>query len=334
MPVTLNIVNRSTKNWPYFKVKTSEKFPKGASPEQYERTQKVLQSSLTSHLLEEVHTSPSSNRLSGQQSMPFYIDADAESLRSYFVEHRGKKELVVSSTGRLNTANYGALAELMTDAIADNVKDPKLLDWVMPSFSTTSDTDTVVASVLFMGATQSYFSYGFSLGCGIPSVIILGEIEDWTNIRRRLGKLEELDREPTQFANMLRPILRNIILPFEDPSSSDVISFWNSIADDDGMSGISIYTGWIVYHLGFCSVPVTVKDNGALIDCTMIAGSAGIQTRPTNELRDGKTVVNDDNEPSDGKTMVNNNNEPSDGEIMVNNNSNNNNNNEPSDSNR
>jgi hypothetical protein len=47
--------------------------------------------------------------------------------------------------------------------IAKNVVDPELRTWIMPDFSTTEESDSVVAAILMMGALQQYFEYRFSL---------------------------------------------------------------------------------------------------------------------------------------------------------------------------
>jgi hypothetical protein len=56
--------------------------------------------------------------------------------------------------------------------IAKNVIDPELRTWIMPAFSTTMNSDKVVAAILIMGAMQQYFQFKFKLICGIPSVTL------------------------------------------------------------------------------------------------------------------------------------------------------------------
>ncbi|EXU98180.1 DUF4419 domain protein [Metarhizium robertsii] len=332
MPVTLNIVNHAAENWRSSRVGTSEKLLELVSPKEHQRTSRVIQSSFGGRLLGENHTSSSPNgfvwaaikaysshhHLSIRPEdvwfaiitqVGFYVKAHAESLRSFFVEHEGKKELIIDVYGSTETVDFGAIAGAMTHLMAKNVKDPELRTWVMPSFSTTSQTDIAVASVLFMGAMQKYFSYTIRMLCGIPSVTLLGEVADWEDILSRLDKLAQLGEEPGQFADMLKPILRNMVLSFTEPSSPAVIRFWNSVADKHQMSGLCTYSGWIAafcfwnekgeaqlsrkcrngtWHAvidsknipaGFCSVPVKVNDNGREFNCTMIAGSVGIQAR-------------------------------------------------------
>ncbi|KAF5531109.1 DUF4419 domain-containing protein [Fusarium napiforme] len=332
MPVTFSVVNHPATTWTSSKVETTESLLRGTSPRDYRRCQGIIRTSFTPSLLQENHISPSRNGLvwsayhaysqhhhltirpedvwfSILTQISFFINANAEELRSFFVAHEGKKKLTVFEAGTLETANIGALAQQLAGLVSKNVKDPELGDWVMPSFSTTTDTDRVVASVLFMGAMQKYFSHGMRLTCGIPSVTLLGEISDWEAILTRLDRLDQLGKEPTEFAEMLRPILKHMIMSFEKPEDAKVRRFWNTIATHNPAdSGTDYITGWITAFcfwdeegkpkyrsqivlgevayptvgidkvpLGVASVPVEINDNGKITPSMMVAGSFGIQ---------------------------------------------------------
>ena len=49
------------------------------------------------------------------------VNANAEALRSYFVAHKEKKELIVEAVGTRYTVDFGSLARQMTDEIDKNV---------------------------------------------------------------------------------------------------------------------------------------------------------------------------------------------------------------------
>ncbi|KAF4975028.1 hypothetical protein FZEAL_8135 [Fusarium zealandicum] len=333
MPVTFNVVNHPATAWISPRVKTPQDLLKQTSPRDFRHCQRIIQTSFTSNTLQEQHISPSENGFVWSAyhaysqhhhltirpedvwfailtQLSFFINANAEDLRAFFVSHEGQKELEVIKAGDLESTNFGSLAQHMASLISKNVKDPELGTWVMPNFSTTSDTDRVVASVLFMGAMQKYFSYTIGLTCGIPSVTLLGDISDWRDILGRLDRLEQLGDEPTQFSEMLRPILNQMIRSFEQPDDPKVIRFWNTIATRNPVdSGTDYITGWITAFcfwddkgvakrrlkthvigdvsyprvkidsvpVGFASVPVTVNDNGNELKSIMVAGSFGIQ---------------------------------------------------------
>lgn len=236
--------------------------------------------------------------------MTFFINAHAEELRSFFVDHKGKKKLEAVS----HIADFARLAVQMGEIIGKNVVDPELKDWILPGFSTTTDSDIVVGSILFMGTMQKYFDYQLTVICGLPSVTLLGCVEDWENILNRLDKLDLLGNEPRQFATMLRPILRRMIQSFTDPTSTEVLDFWNTIVHRNVMgSGTDHLSGWLTAFCfwdeegtakgthnrvlegvtyptvevdkvpaGFASVPVSVDDRGHKYEATMVAGSVGI----------------------------------------------------------
>lgn len=183
--------------------------------------------------------------------LSFYINAHAEELRGKFVSHEGKKELEVKfAIGNRYTIDYGIFAKRMTLEIEKNIVDPELREWALPAFTTTTDNDLVVASVLLMGVVQKYFDYKCYIMCGLPSVTLLGEKADWEIILKRLDKLESFGAEPTEFCALLKPVVSRFVQSFDDPTSKEVIDFWQRIAHlDAGGSGPSYYSGWIT---AFC----------------------------------------------------------------------------------
>lgn len=264
--------------------------------------------------------------------LSFYINRHAEELRELFVTHEGKKDLVVTfPTGTRYMIDFGVFAEEISRLVQENVVDPSLRQWVMPAFTTTTRQDNIIASILLMGVTQQYFHFKWKIACGLPSVTLLGEKRDWELIHHRLDKLETFGVEPSQFCNLLRPVLSCFVKSFDEPASEDTVNFWQRIAHYHmGGSGPSYYSGWITafcfwnedgeslhaisspygetlrldgvaYHWvdstevpsGYSSVPVTVDDNGDLFDAMMVAGSVGINcTSDGDELADGIVGLN------------------------------------------
>lgn len=241
----------------------------------------------------------------------FYVNAHAEELRDHFVKHEGQKELEITyDCGGRYSADFANFAQEIGKLIQENVKDAGLRDWIIPNFSTTSDHDVVIASIVMMGTLQKYFSYKCTLACGLPSVTLKGEKSDYETILQRVEKLSQYGQEAGAFAALLKPIIRRFILGFEDPAREDVLDFWNRIFSHHHMfSGSDYYTGWITvfcfwdsegrcifrrghdvleldgvkYHpidsddvpSGYLTVPVKVDDNGDEFDAEMLAGSVG-----------------------------------------------------------
>ncbi|KAK0705603.1 hypothetical protein B0H67DRAFT_546721 [Lasiosphaeris hirsuta] len=186
----------------------------------------------------------------------FFINLHAEELRAFFVAHQGQKLLEVSQYAHPDAADYASFANQMAAEIAKNVNDPDLVPWIMPDFSTTTDTDRVAASVLLMGAMQKYFLYGFNcITCGIPSVTLLGDRVDWAKLQARIERIPNLGGEAVEFHRLLRPIAHHMVLSFDEPTSDAVLKFWRAIASWERPNyqmsgGPSRYlSGWIT---AFC----------------------------------------------------------------------------------
>ncbi|KAF1943610.1 hypothetical protein EJ02DRAFT_432988 [Clathrospora elynae] len=337
MPATLKIADHPSESWKRQNITSSADLLKGSSRADYEASKWIIQSSISRDEYEKTHITPSQNGfvyaafyaynqhhhltirpddvwLAILSQLNFYINAHAEELRNYFVSHKGQKELEVEDVGNIRTVDFGRLARRMTTLIQNNVNDPSFWDWILLAFSTTTVCDRTTAAVLMMGSMQAYFSFMMTCTCGLPSVTLLGEREDYEDILQRLDKLPELGTECAQFADLLRPVLRNFVSSFEpQPSPStrsgpDFLSgwltafcFWNN----DGkclyrQKNVDHLRAWeraceldgIAYHQvateeipnGFASVPVKVNDNGTTYHTKMIAGAIGIQATSSGGL--------------------------------------------------
>jgi hypothetical protein len=113
----------------------------------------------------------------------FYVNAHAEELRGFFVEHEGEKELTTDiGLPALEAMDMGALAQKFTLLLKENIVDNESREWIMPNFSTTTAEDKTVAAIVMMRTLQKYFEYIATRGCGFPSVTLLGEKADWEAI--------------------------------------------------------------------------------------------------------------------------------------------------------
>ncbi|KAF8900732.1 hypothetical protein CPB84DRAFT_1778778 [Gymnopilus junonius] len=177
----------------------------------------------------------------------FYVNAHADDLRSHFVAHQGKEEVVLYGIGTRYTVDFGLLANRLADEIQEKVVDPELQAWILPDFSTTTHSDTVICSVLMMATMDAYFTRKIVLRCGIPSITLEGEKVDWEKVLARVDKLSEFGEEPAKWAALLRPILSRFVSAFEGQPES---TFWNSICHyHPGGSGPTYISGWIT---AFC----------------------------------------------------------------------------------
>jgi hypothetical protein len=255
-----------------------------------------------------------------------YVNAHAGELRNSFVDHSGQKVLHIEVTPPIPVSemDHGILAFQMTKLMEGSIKDPSWREWILPAFTTTEKVDQTVASVIFMGTLQKYFTYSWGTRCGLPSVTLLGEQRDWIEIRRRvMTRIPTLGKPPAAWAQRLHPILDGFIDSFAAPTSSKVIRFWQGICSKNmpNGSGSPTYSGWITdfcywdekgkcldgieikrsdIPVGFTKVPVTLYDLGVPILAEIVAGSMAIRTARSKE----RTKAQDDIEREAGSVKT------------------------------
>ncbi|KAK2813731.1 hypothetical protein FQN50_000129 [Emmonsiellopsis sp. PD_5] len=238
-----------------------------------------------------------------------YVNASGEKLRHLFVDHSGEEELHIHVNPE--GVDRGKVAIAMGERIQTWIKDQAKWEWIIPKFSTTTDTDVAIAGVSFTGTMGrcSISCWGFL--CGLPSVTLLGTIEDWKMIRQKVEKLPIYGEEPAMWHKRLDPILRMLVRTFSQPKSEAVTQFWQTICDSSG--GSTMHPGWITafcfwdengvclretrpenqaglqlhkMSAGFAKMPVTLLKEGdrrySLVE--MLAGSVGLQVTSKDSM--------------------------------------------------
>ncbi|KAF4556854.1 Hypothetical protein D9617_1g087360 [Elsinoe fawcettii] len=297
MPVTLRINNHLPTRVTEHRALTTEKLFQGACPNEYKSCKTLFKSSLDQKFLEGNHVASSANGfvLSAYlayskhhdltirpedvwfailSQLSFHINAHAEELRHFFVAHDGQEQVEYRGGGNINTVGWGRITQHFTKEMDKYICDPELRTWVMPDFTTTTESDRAVAAVLMMGSLKSYFKCYAELSCGLPSVTLLGERSDWETMLEKVEKLAVLGPEPTRFMTFLQPILRRFVATFDSQPSPDILDFWHRIADRTGGSGPRFLSGWIT---AFCFW----NEKGELLE-----GKTPISPRRQRQLKD------------------------------------------------
>lgn len=236
-----------------------------------------------------------------------FMEQNGEEVRKKFVDHEDKKELNVDGGGTLATADYAGLSMRMAEQIAKNIKDPSVKEWVIPSFSTTTATDRVVGAIALMSAMKKFFSYKFSLCCGIPKVTLEGTVADWKNLEQRAARLLEFDVKSSllrKWLALLAPVLAQFSLSAEGKPN---LEWWNRVCSDHGGgSGPSYLSGWITVFCVFDDSGKWVGDQRsvqhymgkALCDVHQVFAPEGWPILDTNDIPSGCCSVDltiDDN---------------------------------------
>lgn len=177
-----------------------------------------------------------------------YVDTHSEEMRSSFVKHDGQIELEAYGSGTIYTANYDDLIDQLRNKIDKNTVD-EVAPWIECGFSTTTQKERTVSKLILMGAMKNYFTYKMSLECGIPTVTLLGTLDDWTNIRSRIDLFAKYGLE--EWRNVLAFVLDKFIDSYKGTVNKD---FWNGVVNKHyGFSGPDYITGWILTFIPFDS---------------------------------------------------------------------------------
>lgn len=158
----------------------------------------------------------------------------------------------------LSLASMGVakMSRRLTCLIEEHLVDKEIRDWLIPDFTRTTDNNVAVASMTMLAIFNQFFSYAGHTGCGFPSVTLLGQQSDWSNIRARLDLLlsDRYSTELSAWAKLLAPILDRFVLTFTSPENSDLkSSYLSCVHTDPQMSGrTTTFDGSITAFTYFC----------------------------------------------------------------------------------
>ncbi|KAN0038015.1 hypothetical protein ACTA71_000187 [Dictyostelium dimigraforme] len=175
----------------------------------------------------------------------FYINNNSEELREKFVDFQGKKTLQVETDYPILEAPFDKVSIEMSNQIQSNIKDPSIRDLIIPNFSTTMESDKVVFSIALMSTMKQYFNYECMSSCGLSEVTLLGEINDWIDLKERAEKLNQFDNKKCEIKRWLTYLLPVLDKFIESANGNPNTKWWNQMVDYKSQSGGSILTGWL-----------------------------------------------------------------------------------------
>jgi hypothetical protein len=198
------------------------------------------------------------------QGFAHHVSLHAEALRARFVEHSGKKLLtVVRPDFFLGQPNpWPETFAAFSDQIAACVG--RARDLLVADFSTTGPIERAASEIVLMDAFQAYFEYMMLAGCGIPSITLLGTVDDWRSVRRRAAMLSEYGLE--WWTDALLPVLDELVRTADGHVDA---AFWRSFFRYQSGSGPSELTGWI--HVLFPYIWESVGEGRRLVTNAYLA---------------------------------------------------------------
>ena len=106
------------------------------------------------------------------------VNNNSEKFRNYFVDHDGKKELIVKNS----TFSADYFCKKFAELLEENIKDKQFAQHYTNRFTTTNQIISTVNNITLMNTLKEYFSFTMMLECGIPAVVLEGTDEDWVKL--------------------------------------------------------------------------------------------------------------------------------------------------------
>lgn len=187
------------------------------------------------------------------QGVAHHVNNHAETLRPFFVKHSGKEKLQVEFQALNQPEEWANLIQEFALHIRDRVG-AEFYQLMECNFSTTTPVTRTASHVTMMDTFQQYFEYEMSGICGIPSLTLLGTVEDWQAIRDRVSALAQYNL--SWWTDKLIPICDQFV---ETAAGKPSLSFWQSIYKPKRAYGSNVITGWLA-----CLFPYLTEDSSQL----------------------------------------------------------------------
>ena len=160
------------------------------------------------------------------QGFARYVNAHSDELRNQIVSHTEKMDLVVETEKDLlhEDADWKKLIAGFAAQINEYTKGD-VAKTITADFTTTGVTERIVSQVTLMETVKTYFDYVVHyMGCGIPSITLIGTPQDWQKVLEKTEQLEKYGMG--DWFKSLKPILTEFIKASEGKPNQ---AFWQNM---------------------------------------------------------------------------------------------------------
>ena len=160
------------------------------------------------------------------QGFARYVNAHSDELRDQIVSHTEKMDLVVETKKNLlyEDADWKKLIAGFAAQINEYTKGD-VAKTITADFTTTGVTERIVSQVTLMETVKTYFDYVVHyMGCGIPSITLMGTPQDWQKVLEKTEQLEKYGMG--DWFKSLKPILTEFIKASEGKPNQ---AFWQNM---------------------------------------------------------------------------------------------------------
>ena len=197
----------------------------------------------------------------------------------------------------------------LCEEFGSRIRNPGQKEWLLPSFSTSTTEDKLVAGLVIASSVYRYSKFaprgfsGFGLQPGgnrggFKAVKLLGGLHDWQELLSKVKYLQIYHADCRPWSILLQTVVANIIGTFHDPASQQVKDFWNgaaAITCTNGGRTKEYLSGWITAFLYWDKRGFRTKNIAEDWDCEIRVGSRsgamGFPVVTTKDLPSGVVAV-------------------------------------------
>ena len=245
------------------------------------------------------------------KGISIHIQKHSEVLRKKFVSHEGKKELTVHrdmDIGDLNADVWSTVFKDFRSEIEANLTEHGKAIISKNRFSTTSEVIDDVSCIALMYSMANYFAYRFKISCGIPSVTLLGNREDWIELKNRSERALELlssgdlkgEQSLSWWKSPLLAALDKLIQCYDDPESPSNMDWMARIYKyrSQNYAGLITVSGWVNIFFPYLGDTAHSPKNECInLDLIYI-------TKPDDSFLSGRNFGNDPDDYPTGISIV------------------------------
>lgn len=175
------------------------------------------------------------------QGISIHINQHYDSLQSTLFKKDRPTELVVRNDSlKSDERSWANLISSLSERAAKHINE-NYYHFFVPDFSTSNHITKTAYEVTLMHTFKQAFTYVGESGCGIPSITLYGNKQDWQKIKSNLLMLDQFGLDYWRIE--LDPMLDQFIAVYENKIDLD---FWNAIYKNMTDYNAFYLTGWII----------------------------------------------------------------------------------------
>ena len=187
-----------------------------------------------------------------------FMDEYHEKLRNSYVNFENKETIKITRYGMTpETATKEDWQDILNEFIQKIKKyiGENIISTLESNFSTTSKVSLTTSQVTIMSAMKNYFTYEVVMeGCGISSITLEGNLEDWQKIKSKLEFFSKKEMCLLWWIKHLIPIIDKIIMTkkYYDKNKTineEIRNFWKDMIRfkyGEDIYDPNFINGWII----------------------------------------------------------------------------------------